>query len=471
MTPIRVLLDMDVRTKSTYRATLEGLDMAMVETLSRLKYDPYASNPTIALHRQPTDIRLAAVQSRLEAFLENKEIGLCDFVKHARTIMYDFLDVIKLGFLNDLTMCDSGIFHIDISCMLHESGLEHSTSTAKKFENQIKHLTNFNLMDIEKVGNTRSYRFKDTDNNRNAIRTLLEERGARMIDVKSIGHYIDYVSFELDPKNLHKFSENPIDYSLPITEDLNDDEMIKLKKLVSEIPSSLAFINKSPDMLQTCGFVAESSFAEIEGICAFEGKILKRVRERHAKERAANMNIHEIEKEIGSQFPIEIARDVMEKIAAAMAYFCVENLHATSRNLQIDQWGNVKMDIKINQRSEDLMYAYYWGDKYKEPHIPDMTLMEDVFDMVKNRNGGIRLIDNENNRNEIVKIVRSVCGLDVDSISIARDDCCITRTRYDEEETCLENIFVVDQISVSTDGIEGILKQHDLCKMRKDGQR
>lgn len=468
MTPIKVLLDMDVRNKSTYRAALEGTDMAFVEILSKLGYNPDADvNPTISLHRNPTDTRLEDAKKRLETFATNKEIGLFDFVKHAGTTMHNFLDVIKLGFLNDLTMEDSGLFHVKISCLLNESGLEHNTSTAKKFECQIKHLADFGLMEIEKIGHTRAYRFKDTDNNRNIIRVLLEERGARMIEIKSIGPYIDGISFELDPKNLYNFSENPIDYTLPKGEELNDDEMIRLKKLVSEIPSSLAFIKESPDMLQTCGFVAESSFSEIEEICEFNGTISKRVKERHAKERVTNMSIHEIEKEIGSQFPVEIARDTMEKIAATMAYFCVHNLHSTSRNLRVDQWGNAKMDIRINQRSEDLLYAYYWGDKHNEPECPSKDDIEAAyFDVVTNRNGGLRLKDNENNRDIISDFVK-VCGFDVDSISAIRDDCYITRTRYGQEETELKNVFVIDTIFVSTDNIEKVLELHEKCGIKK----
>ena len=471
MTPIKVLLDMDVRTKSTYQATLAGLDLGMSEILSKLSYNPDGANNTIELHRQPTDIRLEAARKRLEAFFTNKEVGLCDFVKHARTTMHDFLDVIKLGFLHELYMDDSGLLKIEIACMLHESGLDHNTSTAKKFENQIKHLADFGLMDIEKAKGVGSYRFKDTENNRAIIKTLLSERGAILIQIKSFKDHIDSISFSLDPKNLHKFSENPVDYSMPITDELNDDEMIKLKKLVSEIPSSLAFIQESPDMVQTCGFVAESCFAEIEEICQFDGSIFKRVSERHAKERASNMSIRDIEKKIGEKFPADIARVTMEKLNATMSYFCVENLHAMSRNLMIDQWGNVKMDIKISQRDGDLRYVWFFDEtKYNEPNIPDKDLIDAAyFDAVTNRNGGLRLIDNENNRNIIAEFVKSVCDFDVDSISAVRDQCYVTKTRYGQEETRLESVFAIDSVSVSADNIDGILKQHDLCKMRKKG--
>ena len=407
LTPIKVLLDMDVKTKSTYRAALEGIDLEFSETLQNINYNSDGVNNTIELHRQPTDIRLMVANDRLIEFAKNKEVGLFDFVKHARTTMHDFLDVIKLGFLHSLHMDDSGLFNIEIACMLHESGLEHNTSTAKKFEDQLKHLADFGLVDIEKAKGIGSYLIKDTENNRTAIKRILQERGAMLVCLKSRKNHIDSVSFKLDPKNLHKFAENATDYTLPVTDELNDDEMIKLKKLVAEIPSSLAFIKESPDMLQTCGFVAESSFAEIEEIIAFDGVISKRVKERHAKERTANMNIHDIENEIGSNFPVEIARDIMEKINATMSYFCVANLHATTRNLMIDEWGNLKLDIRISQRSEDLHYVWYFDEgKYNEPSVPERSLIEDVFDVVENRNGGLRLKDTENNRDTIEKFFK-----------------------------------------------------------------
>lgn len=468
LTPIKVLLDMDVRTKCTYRAALEGLDQSVVQLLNGINYNPNGTDNTIQLHRQPTDFRLEVAKSRLEAFAANKEIGICDFVKHARNVMHDFLDVVKLGHIHDLLMDNSGMFRIEISCMLHESGLESNTSTKAKFNDQLKHLADIGLV-AEKAKSLSVYRFKDTDHNRAAIRKILGDRGAQLIRIEARKDEIDSVSFILDPINLYKFTENPVDYTLPKTDELNEDEIIKMKKLVNEIPSSLAFIKESPDMLQTCGFVAESSFAEIEEICGYEGVIFKRVRERHAKERASNMSIHEIEKEIGSQFPAEIARNVMGKIAATMAYFCIENLHATTRDLVIDEWGNIRMNIKINQRSEDLRYCYYFDDtKYNEPTVPEFELIDDVFDVVKNRNGGIRLKDNENNRDLIAKFVKSTMGFEIDSISVVRDNCYVTRTRYGQEETTLENVFVIDQVSISTDNIEGVLHQRDLCKMRKD---
>ena len=467
LTPIKVLLNMDVRTKSTYRAALEGIDQAFVETLEKIGYNPNSSDSTISLHRQPTDFRLEAAKKRLETFATNNEVGLFDFVKHARTTMHDFLDVIKLGFLNDLTMDDFGCLQIRITCMLHASGCEYDTSNTKKFEQQLKHLSDFGLTDLKKVGGTRSYRFNDTDNNRNIIRTILEERGARMIKMEAMGPWIDYLSFELDPKHIHKFSENPVDYTLPVTDELNDDEMIKLKKLVAEITSSLAFIKESPDMLQTCGFVAESSFSEVEEIVGFDGIISKRVKERHAKERAANMNIHEIEKEIGSNFPVEIARDVMKKIDATMDYFCVKNLHGIARNLQITQWGSAKMDIRIEQRDDELLYARCWFDGTQEPELTDMELMREVFDVVENRNKGIRLIDNEKNRKLIEEFLRDSAGCEIDSISVVRDNCFIETTTPYGTTRKLENVYVIDKISASTENIEKILELHEKCGIKK----
>ena len=466
-TPVKVLLDMNVRAKSTYRAAMEGLDLSMNGILSGLGYDPNEDVNSAQLYRQPTNVRLDDAQKRLAAFEANKEVGLCDFVKQARNIMYDFLQAIKLGHIHSIHMDNSGLFHIEISCMLHESGLESNTSTKAKFADQLKRLSDMGL-EVESAKGFGHYKFNDTDNNRAVIRDILASRGASLIKICSRRDDIDLVSFALNPTDLAKFTEAQVDYTLPVTDELNDDEMIKLKKLMSEIPSSLSFIKESPDMLQTCGYVAESSFAEICDIVGFDGIVSKRVRERHAKERAANMNIHEIEKEIGNKFPAEIARGIMEKISATVAYFCVENLHGTARNLMIDEWGTIRTDIKINQRSSDLRYTYYFDDtKYNEPNIPDWELIESVFEVVKNRNDGIRLMDTENNRKTIMKFVKDIMGFEVDSISIVRDDCYVTKTRYGEAVTNLENIFVIDQISVSVDHIDGILRQHDICRMVK----
>jgi hypothetical protein len=466
LTPIQILLDMGIKTKSTYQAALEGLDQSMVKILKDIGYDHLNTNSTIELYRHPTDFRLEAAKNRLAAFSSNKEVGLIDFVKHARNIMYNFLEVINLGHIKEMSLDNSGRFNVKIGCMLHQSGIENNASEKRRFEDQLRRISDLGLK-FEKVSGLNSYRFLDNDTNRSIVRQILSDRGASLIKINAYREEIDEISFTLDPKNLHKFTENPVDYTLPKTNELNDDEMLQMKKLIGETLFSLAFIHGNPDMLQTCARVAESSFSQIEEIVGYEGSILKRIRERYAKERSANMSIREIEKEIGSKFPVEIVRDVMEKVSATLAYFCVANLHSVARNISIDQWGILRMDVKWCSNGDDMRYVYYFGDKYNEPEIPSDDLVREVFDIVDSRNMGIRLIDNEVNKSTIEKFLKSACDFDVDSIAVVRDDCYVQSSVVGNNEKHLDSVFVIDQVSVSTDNVVGILRQHELCKMSK----
>jgi hypothetical protein len=350
--------------------------------------------------------------------------------------------------------------------LLHPSGIDNTIAERNRFEDQLSSLRNIGL-EVVKAKGLNSYRFVDTDNNRKIISGILSDRKAKMIRFHSCIGNIDNVEFTLEPADLNLFTTMPSDYSMPVSDELNDDEFLKMKKLVGEIPFSLAGATANPDMLQECCFVAEISFSDLCETVGYQGDIYNRVKSRYAKEKAANMDIHEIEKEIGLQFPVEIARDTMEKIAATLAYFCVENLHATTNSLSIDEWGYLRLNIRICKRSDDLMYAYYFDDeKYNTPTIPD-ALMNEVFDVANNRNGGMRIIDNEANRNLIAEFVRSVCKFDVDGMSIVRDDCYITSTKFGEDTTQLKSVFVIDEVSVVVDHIDGILRQCDLCKITK----
>ena len=466
MVPIKVLLDMDVRCKSTYRAALEGIDLGMVELLKNAGYVPHVDD-AISLYRLPTDIRLTEAQKRLDAFDKNKEVGLCDFVKYAHQIFYDFLQVVKLGHLHDMEMSGDGLFNVAISCMLHESGLESTPSTKAKFREQLDYLTSLGLVYSKQKGLS-SYHFINNDNNCGIIKRLLSERGAKGIEFKTHNNMIDRVSFKLEPISLRCFVESKIDYSLPVTDELNDDEMTRLKKLVREIPSTLSFIKQSPDMLQTCACLAESYCSEIEEIVGYDGEVLRQVKSRHEKERTANIGIRDIEYTIGSNFPAEIAREIMEKLRVTMSYFCIENLQAMCMNFTMDRFGSIRMDVKFKPNTDDLRYIYYFDeDKYNEPSIPDATTVKSVFDVRTGRNGGMYFVDTEKNKELIARFLRIVCGFEIESFVVKKTLCRRLINGVDASESDCEELFIIEQATATVDHIEGILKQFENSNVNK----
>jgi hypothetical protein len=252
---------------------------------------------------------------------------------------------------------------------------------------------------------------------------------------------------------LYKFAENNTDCSLPVTDELNADEIIKLKKLIAEIPSSLAFIKCNPDMLHTCGYVAESSFAEICEIVGYNGIIFDRLKKRHAAARSANMGVYEIEKEIGSQFPIETARETMSKIVNALYYFCVENVHSMAKDICIDRYGCLRMTVQWVSDSEDLKYVYYFEPPYKEPSPPTIDVLMKNLNIVTNSRNGIKLLDNIDNKEGTALICSKIGFFDVDSIKSSTDIVDVNGVK--------RSVFVIDSISFSTNDIIHILDYHD----------
>ena len=128
LTPLSILLDMNVLTKSTYRAALEGLDLSMVEILDKLGYE---YQPPRALFNQPTDARLAQAKNKLIRFQEDKRVGMGEYVQKVHRTLGDFFDVVYFGRIMDLTATSGGHFDVNMSCLL-SSGFSEDKASAKK---------------------------------------------------------------------------------------------------------------------------------------------------------------------------------------------------------------------------------------------------------------------------------------------------------------------------------------------------
>ena len=272
------------------------------------------------------------------------------------------------------------------------------------------------------------------------------------------------VSFMLNPVDIEKFVENQTDYSMAKTDELNEDEIIEMRKHINELPPTLTMISAAPEMLQVCGSVAEYTFYDICEIVDFHGIIYSRVKARHAKERAMNMDIHDIENEIGKSFHPDKARDVIEKIVATLTNFGVENLHSTVRDISVNQWGMMTMKFVWKNDPDSFRYIYHLNNKYRKPVPPDMDLLDDVFDVCHDVDNHVYLLDNSATKETIIKMVESVVGLEVESINSCLRNCFITKTRYGEEVTELKRVFVIESISVSSENVIGVLDQ---CKYSK----
>lgn len=420
--PIKTLLDMGVVTKSTYRAALEGLDLSMANALSSIGYDN-TQKYRASLFVHTTDERLDMANTKTEMADIIPESALSEYVHYASDIMYKFLEYYYFGNLHEFYMSDAGMFSVEISCLLHTHGLGDNVVSAKKtFDNQLARLAENEITVIPRKGLANTMFLADTEANKKQIREILTSRGARVIKFISDEHCIRDITFTVKAEDMNSFVINEeTSVSFETTDELNPDEIAKLQKIIKEIPFSLAFIKESPDMVQTCGYVAESNFAELCTIVDFNGEVRKRVNARHAAERAKNMSIHEIENNLGANFDPTIAMDAFRKLRSGLSHMAIENLHASVRNLRIERYGSVNVTMKISRDSDDLRFMCYDdidGERVKPMSRERITnTFETVPDYINNL---VYIHDVVKNKEAIEKILSQIPGIEVQRFTSAR---------------------------------------------------
>ena len=417
--PIKCLLDMGVKTKSTYCAALEGMDQAMVSILDSVGYE-YCERDMIPLERERTDVRLSRTHAKLAAFNSNKSIGLGDFVQYASDLMDSFLKQYYFGYCSEFSLNEFGCFSITISSLLHTRFSDNKASNKLLFEKQLATLAALGLI-VKEDNRCPHYQFLDNDENRRIISEILIERGARMLSFKSINDKIREFSFVISAEEIVNFACDDVFDNLPTNEnELNADEFAQLKDLTSQIPMSLSQIhyyhqtmedNAYNNMVNTCGFVAESCFSQICEIVGYHGVIFQRIKNRFVKERSANMQIHELQKDIGAQFPVDMAKKTVSSLHKALNRFCSEKLHCVVRDFRIEKYIG-RATIKWITNDYDCGLDFY--DDNGELTIPDLnhTPFKTVSDF---RNDCSYLVDNAENEDYFLSVLSDLPGVYVES--------------------------------------------------------
>lgn len=452
LVPIKVLHEMGIRTKDTYAAAMKGIDLSMVEILKNLGYD-HKSQTVVKLNGQTGPERVLCEEAKLDEFNRNSSIGLPEFVTYANHVLYEFLQYWKIGHVHSMHMDDDAKLQVEIAGLIHGRLLsDHPDSDKKAFELQLLRLAEYGFK-FEKVKGMGHYQLLDTDANRKLLLDLFEDRGHNVFITSTRG-YIRRVNLTIYPRKLEKWKVTSIEAPEPNTSnDMTTDEYNLVGKLIREIQHSLKMSTYDSGMFKTCCSVAESYFAQLCETVGFDGEISKTLRERYKEERAANLRSREIGNEIGSNFPVETCSEVMEKIKHNATKYCVENLHSVVRNLRISEIGVGYFEVDWIFDPED--FSCWMDIEYLDSNfdVPDLLHgYDDVFNLYRDAYGHVYLLDTENNRNCIVKFLRAIPGLFVESINI----------EYRED---FGGIAVVKSINVKMNNVIGLLNHYDKKKL------
>lgn len=374
----------------------------------------YAYNPDdrINLFKVSDEIRLAEAKEKESRIAENPSIAISEFVKSLDRRFNDFLKVYNFGWCRELAIESYGSVKIQLNCRPHMPILpDNPISSKMNFEKQIQTLKDIGF--IMGKDEMNDICFVDSGINHELMKSFWEKRGARQMYITTRGNAIYEVTFHISIPDMVNLDSDTENICLFVSEDLNEDEKARLKKLFKDVESTIQISDLA--LLNTCGYLVESYFAEISDIFGYDGPIKKTVDDRHAKSRKINTEIREIEQRIGDFFPAEIAKDTVKDISKKFERMTINKIGFSVHDFVIDKYGYItgklfyvsghNFAVGKEMSDEDTKATFHT--------IGESRASENLF-----------IIDDYENKKNIINILRSsVPSIDISEItSVIRDD-------------------------------------------------
>lgn len=392
--------------KDKFTETLEEAEKKIIEILNSRGYR-YDESERINLFRVSDEVRLAEAKEKLTRMETNPETSISEYVKSLNTIFDNFLDMYNFGWCRELEVNEYGTIHIQLCLTLHSKHFSDNPASAKiNFENQIARLKSLGF----EIGKDKMHdnAFLDTAKNHDLMKEFWESRGARNLHITTRGESIYELEFHIQKVDFDNFNIDKETVCLYVSEELNEDERLRIKKLVSEIESTISF--NEPSMINTCGTLVESYFAELCEIFGYDGEIRNIVDERHSKARKINMEIRNIEESIGEMFPAEKARDVLNSMYTKLSRMAVNQIGFSCHNFKMDKYGYVNVELSYCS-------GYHFGVGQIMTDEETKKIFETIGD--SRRDDSLFIVDSTENKKTLLRILRSsIPSLDIRNIIV-----------------------------------------------------
>ena len=262
--------------------------------------------------------------------------------------MLDFLKTYIFGWNNDFSMGENGLLQVEIICSVHNMAESDSPASDKiNLENHLEFMRNEGFkLEKNRFGD---WTYPASQTNLDLIQNILKDRGAKLLKVELKYDTIYKVSFMLKPENIGNFLVDSEKVLLEVSDEINDDEYIRLQRLCGHLNSSISYAKSMKSMLATAGSLVESYFSEICEILNYNGTIRKRVFDRHSEARDKNQRIREISQNIANIAP-ETAKEAIKDAKDRFDGFLNKNIGLGITDFYIDQYGIVNVKISHVQR-------------------------------------------------------------------------------------------------------------------------
>lgn len=405
--------------KKYYHEFLNNKDIELRDFLDAIGYE-YDEKDYVNLYKVNEDVRLKEAQDKLNMITNNPASAIGEYNKYLHGILENFLSIYYLGWIKKFNMSEYGTIAVEIVPTLSmNSYTSNPVSDKLKFENKIEKLTSMGLDVIDSdYGNSKT--FIDNDKNRDLISNMLSERGARLLEFRSIRGHLDSFSFKIKHFDVNNFKEEKNETVYVITDQLNADEIENVKKLIKDLNSTIGYANQ---MVSTCGNLIESYFAEMCKIFDFDGQIRKTIEIRHQDARTKNNKIREIEASIGSAFPVEEVENGLKKVYNKLENFATSKIGFVCSNFKINQYGFIEASLRASE-------GYYYG----EGELIDPKEFNSLFETKRSREDLYYVMNTEDNVHKLNLILtNNIPSADIEEVIVRK----------------LESQFIVNEIKIS----------------------
>lgn len=320
--------------------------------------------------RYNEDERMQDIERKEKLLQSRPECCMFEAVKYCENKLHHFLEQYHIGFLHDFDLQESGMFYVDLACMITNMDSFHQESATKEIKAQLQ------LELLEKKGIQIHYNTKfnhheisaTTESIDSVLKLLREEMDAHILDMKLRDYKgfrsLNSISFYVDADILFEKDWTPIEVVLEKKEDvLNANEIGLFYHNLKELNSAVSYMEINKELSVS---IIKSLFSEICKLTNYDGKIFQEIDGQRKPIRDKNILIHEKEAELGSMMKTVI-KDAVKRFSAQMKKNIYEKLNFDMRKFTVTPH-QVKVDFsfstgpnfdKLKQLTDEELYSLY----------------------------------------------------------------------------------------------------------------
>lgn len=384
--------------KTTFHENLHTLNDLLTEKLGDIKVNNVKFKHIMI--KSPLE-RLQELENKLSTLSTGPEM-LTEAILLGEDKMRLFLKKYNIGFLKNIKLNQSGIFTVEVPCMINNHSSFHNKDYSKKveFEYQLDLLKSlgFELCESKLAGN-KSPAILATQKSIETMEKLINDLGGMGLH-QNLATYkgqttIRSIEFRISPETLYKFDETPVAVTCTVSENLNADELLHLAHELRELISVLKdYSDKDLEKAHdACKNIILHTFSTICDIVELETPISISVKDAHADAKRINELVREKEELIKQAVEPEKIKDFAGKVMGKIEKFGAEKIgfscldiditHRLTANLRYDLCGYIfcsHCDDEVeNITKEKLMETFeIYPGTYDEENLVILNTKENI---------------------------------------------------------------------------------------------